>query len=119
MQNRLLVFKPVTLGRDEIPTLNAATRKYPVLLKGRTVVETTHVRFPEGFDIDEIPAPLRISNPYAGYNSTFAREPGGVVITRSLVLQTSVIPPEGYAEVRTFFARIRTHQDAPIVLTRK
>jgi Domain of Unknown Function with PDB structure (DUF3857)/Transglutaminase-like superfamily len=119
MQNRLLVFKPISLGRDEIPALNAATRKYPVLLKGRTVVETTHVRFPEGFDVDEIPAPLRISNPYAGYNSTFAREPGGVVITRSLVLQTSVIPPEGYAEVRTFFSRVRTHQDAPIVLARK
>jgi hypothetical protein len=119
MQNRLLVFKAVTLDRDEIPVLNAATRKYPLLLNGSTVVESTHIKFPEGFDLDEIIAPLRISTPYASYSATVTREPGGVLITRTLVLQTFAIPPENYAEARTFFSRIRGHEQAAIVLARK
>jgi hypothetical protein len=119
MQNRLLVFKSVTLDRDEIPVLNAATRKYPLLLNGSTVVESTHIKFPEGFDLDEIIAPLRISTPYASYSATVTREPGGVLITRTLVLQTFAIPPENYAEARTFFSRIRGHEQAAIVLARK
>jgi hypothetical protein len=119
MQNRLLVFKAIALDRNEIPVLNAATRKYPVLLKGSTVVESTHIKFPEGFDLDEIVAPLRISTPYASYTATVMREPGGVSITRTLVLQTFAVLPENYTEARTFFNRVRSHQQSPIVLARK
>jgi len=119
MQNRLLVFKAIALDRDEIPVLNAATRKYPVLLKASTVVESTHIKFPEGFDLDEIVSPLRISTPYASYTATVTREPGGVSITRTMVLQTFAVPPENYPEARNFFSRVRSHQQSAIVLARK
>ena len=119
MQNRLLVFKAITFNRDEIPVLSAPARKYPVLLNGSTVVETTHIKFPEGFDLDEITGPLRISTAYASYSATVTREPGGVLITRTLVLQTFAIPPENYAEARSFFSRIRGHEQSAIVLARK
>jgi len=119
MQNRLLVFKTIALDRDEIPVLGAATRKYPLLLKGSTVVETTHIKFPEGFDLDEIVSPLRISTPYASYTATVTREPGGVSITRTMVLQTFAVPPENYAEARNFFSRVRSHEQSAIVLARK
>src|SRR6185436_471241 len=114
MQNRLLVFKAIAFDHDEIPVLNAATRKYPVLLKGGTVVESTHIRFPEGFDLDEIATPLRATTPYASYNATITREPGGVSIVRTLVLQTYSIPPEKYAEARTFFSRVRGYEQSAI-----
>jgi hypothetical protein len=119
MQNRLLVFKTIALDRDEIPVLGAATRKYPLLLKGSTVVESTHIKFPEGFDLDEIVSPLRLSTPYASYSATVTREPGGVSITRTMVLQTFAVPPENYAEARSFFSRIRSHEQSAIVLARK
>src|SRR6185436_8506112 len=56
MQDRLLVFKAIAFDHDEIPVLSAATRKYPVMLKGSTVVESLHIKFPAGFDLDEISA---------------------------------------------------------------
>ncbi len=119
MQDRLVVFKALVFEHDEIPVLNAATRKYPVLLKGSTVVESTHIKFPEGFDLDEISAPLRINTLYASYNATVTRETGGVSIVRTMVLQTFTIPPDKYAEAKNFFARVRIYEQSAIVLARK
>jgi len=119
MQNRLLVFKAITFENDEIPVLSATSRKYPVMLNGSTVVETTHIKFPEGFELDEITAPIRISTPYASYTATVTRETGGVTITRTMVLQTYAIPPENYSEAKTFFGRVRGHEQSAIVLARK
>jgi len=119
MQNRLLVFKPLFLSRADTPSFSAATRKSPVILKGGTAVETIHIKFPADFDVDEVPGPVRMNTPFASYSSIFTKEAGGGVITRTLIQQNATIPSENYAEVRTFFGRVRANQDAPIVLARK
>ena len=119
MQNRLLVFKPAIIERLDWLELTGASRKHPVVLPSRAYTEVVRVKLPEGFDVDELPDPLKLETAFGNYASTYEVKDGHLVFTRTLVQQAATIPAEQYAAVRTFFERIRAAEQSPVVLARK
>jgi hypothetical protein len=119
MQNRLLVFKPAIVSRQESLSLTEATRKHPVVLESRAFSETVRVKLPLGFEVDELPDPLKLDASFGSYNTTYAVKDGELVFTRTLAQRAGTIPAAQYQTVRSFFERIRAAEQAPVVLARK
>jgi uncharacterized protein DUF3857/transglutaminase superfamily protein len=119
MQNRLLVFKPAIVSRQESLSLTEATRKHPVVLKSRSFSETVRIKLPAGFEVDELPDPLKLDAFFGSYNTTYAVKNGELVFTRTLAQRAGNIPADQYQTVRSFFERIRAAEQAPVVLARK
>jgi transglutaminase-like putative cysteine protease len=119
MQERLLVFKPVIVSRREALALTDAKRKYPVILESHTFTETVHVKLPTGFEVDEMPDPVKLETPFGTYATTYEVKDGQLVFTRKLLQKAVTIPVDQYNSVRTFFEKIRAAEQAPVVLARK
>lgn len=119
MQNRLLVFKPAIVSRRESLYLTEATRKHPVVLDSRNFSETVRVKIPAGFEVDELPDPVKLEASFGSYNTTYLVKDGELIFTRTLAQRAGTIPVAQYQMVRSFFERIRAAEQSPVVLARK
>jgi Domain of Unknown Function with PDB structure (DUF3857)/Transglutaminase-like superfamily len=119
MQDRLLVFKPAIVSRLDWLELTGDSRKHPVVLDSRAYSETVRVKLPEGFDVDEMPDPVKLDASFGTYASTYEVKDGHLVFTRTLVQRAATIPAAHYSTVRTFFERIRAAESSPVVLAKK
>ncbi len=119
MQNRLLVFKPAIVSRRESLYLTDSTRKLPVVLSARNFSETVRVKLPAGFEVDELPDPLKLDASFGSYSTTYAVKDGELIFTRTLAQRAGTIPVAQYQSVRSFYERIRAAEMSPVVLARK
>lgn len=119
MQNRLLVFKPAIVSRLDWLSLTGNSRTSPVVLNSRAYTETVRVKLPSGFDVDELPDPVKLETAFGNYAATYEVKDGQLVFTRTLVQRATVIPPDQYSAVRNFFARISAAESSPVVLAKK
>ena len=113
------MFRPAILARSYGPSLTEATRKYPVVLDAESFAETVRVRLPAGFEVDEIPNPVKLSAPFGSFEASWTEKDGEITFVRTLAVQPSVIPPEQYADARGFFGRVIAAERSPVVLVRK
>src|SRR5262249_56106066 len=81
--------------------------------------ETVRIKLPEGFDVDEMPDALEVNQPFGNYAAKCEVKEGHLIFRRSLALRAGTIPVENYASVRSFFERIRSVEQTPVVLVRK
>jgi hypothetical protein len=119
MQDRLMVFKPAIVSRRDSLALTDAKRKHPVVLKSNVYSETVRVKLPVGFDVDEMPDPVKLDTSFGSYATNYEVKDGQLVFTRKLVQRAGTIPVEQYNSVRSFFEKIRSAEQAPVVLARK
>jgi Domain of Unknown Function with PDB structure (DUF3857)/Transglutaminase-like superfamily len=119
MHNRLLVFKPAIVSRREELQLTAGTRKQPVVLHSNAYSETVRVKLPAGFEVDELPDPVKMDAPFGSYETAYQVKDGQLNFTRRMVVRAATIPVEDYTKVRGFFERIRAAEAAPVVLAKK
>jgi hypothetical protein len=119
MQNRLLVFKPAIVSRQESLSLTEPARAHPVVLKPRAFIETIRVRLPAGFDVDELPDAVKLDTTFGAYSTAYEVKDGQLLFTRKLVVHKATIPVGDYVKVRGFFEKIRAAEQAPIVLAKK
>jgi transglutaminase-like putative cysteine protease len=119
MQGRLLVFKPAIVGRREALSLVGSSRKHPVRLESEAFGESVHIKLPSGFEVDELPDPVKLDTPFGKYSATYEVKEGSLLFKRSLVTRAATIPVEQYPAVRGFFERIRAAEQSPVVLAKK
>lgn len=119
MRGKLLVFKPAIVSRRSAVLLTAPTRKHPVLLKAKAYSETVKIKLPAGFEVDELPDAAELNQPFGNYAVTYEVKDGQLIFKRTLVLKSATIPVEQYNAVRSFFDRIRTAEQSPVVLAKK
>lgn len=119
MQDRLLVFKPAIFSRGGSFRLSGATRKHPLVLESEAFSETVRFKLPVGFDVDELPDPVKVDSDFGSYSASYEVKDGQLLYTRKLVQRAATIPADKYAEVRAFFGRVRASEEAPVVLARK
>jgi hypothetical protein len=81
--------------------------------------ETVRIKLPDGFDVDEVPDPVKFDSDFGSYTASYEVKDGQLLYTRKLVQRAATIPAEKYAEVRSFYGRVRASEEAPIVLARK
>lgn len=119
MQNRLLVFKPVIVGRRGGVFLTEAKREQPVVLDSNAMRETATFNLPNGFVVDEMPDAVNLEMPFGRYQTKYEIKDNKLVFTRSLVTKRTIVPIEKYNTVKDFYAKIMTAEQSPIVLLRK
>ena len=119
MQGRLLVFKPAIVSRRESLALTDAARKHPVVLTPYAYSETTRVRLPAEFVVDELPDAVKLEAPFGSYVTNYVVKDGQLEFTRKLVIRQATIPVADYPKVRSFFEKIRTAEQSPVVLVKK
>jgi hypothetical protein len=119
MRGRLMVFKPAIVSRRSSVFLVEAKRKHPVVLDSEAYDETVKIKLPEGFDVDEMPDAVEVSQPFGNYAAKCEVKDGYLIFRRSLALKAGTIPVEQYASVRGFFERIRSVEQTPVVLVKK
>lgn len=119
MQGRLLVFKPAIVSRRESLSLTGTTRKHPVVLRPYAYAETTKVKLPAEFAVDEMPDPVKLEAPFGSYVTSYVVKDGQLEFTRKLVVRPATVPVADYAKVRGFFEKIRAAEQSPVVLVKK
>lgn len=119
MRGKLLVFKPAIVSRRASIFLTDANRKHPVVLEGEAYDEIVKIKLPNGFEVDELPDSTEINRPFGNYAATYEVKDGQLTFKRTLILKSATIPVDQYAAVRSFFERIRTAEQAPVVLAKK
>ena len=105
-------------GRESL-FLTAASRRSPVILAPNAYTETVRVRLPAGFNVDEMPDPVKLNTPFGSYTTTCEVKDGQLVFTRTMSLRATTIAVEQYDQVRNFFARIRAAEQSLVVLAKK
>lgn len=119
MRGKLLVFKPAIVSRHSAIFLTDIKRKHPVVLEAKAYSETVKIKLPAGFEADEWPEAVELNQPFGNYAAVCAVQDGQLIFKRTLVLKAAIIPAEQYSAVRSFFERIRTIEQAPVVLAKK
>jgi transglutaminase-like putative cysteine protease len=119
MRDRLLIFKPAMVSRREALPFSETTRKHPVVLSSHAFSETVRVKLPAGFDVDEMPDPLKLETQFGSYVTKYEVKDGELVFTRTLIERAVTVPADQYSSVRGFFEKIRAAEQSPVVLARK
>src|SRR5262249_5545665 len=119
MRGKLMVFKPAVVSRRTEVFLTEAKRKHPVVLESEAYNETVKIKLPAGFEVDEMPDAAEVNQPFGNYAAKGEAKNGYISFRRSLALKAGTIPVEQYMSVRSFFERIRTVEQTPVVLVKK
>jgi hypothetical protein len=119
MQNRLLVFKPVIVGRRGGIFLTEAKRDQPVMLDSNSMKETVTFNLPSGFVVDEMPDAVTLETPFGKYTTKYETKDNKLVFTRSLTTTRTTVPVEKYNSVKDFYSKIMAAEQAPVVLLKK
>ena len=114
-----MVFKPAVVSRLNSLWLTDPTRTHPIILKSNSFTETSTIKLPAGFAVDEMPDPIKLETSFGKYSTSYLVKDGSLVFTRSMVLNSGEIPAEKYAMVKDFFVKIRNAEQAPVVLVKK
>nr|MBA3601415.1 hypothetical protein [Acidobacteriota bacterium] len=119
MQNRLLVFKPVIVGRRGGIFLTEPKRDQPVMLDSNSMKETVTFNLPPGFVVDEMPDAVTLEMPFGKYTTRYEVKDKKLVFTRSLVTTRTTVPVDKYNSVKDFYSKIMAAEQSPVVLLKK
>jgi len=119
MQNRLLVFKPVIVGRRGGIFLTEPKRDQPVMLDSNSMKETVTFNLPPGFVVDEMPDAVTLEMPFGKYTTRYEVKDKKLVFTRSLVTTRTTVPVDKYNSVKDFYSKILAAEQSPVVLLKK
>ena len=119
MQGRLLVFKPVIVGRRDGVLLTEDKRRHPVELSSSAMRETVVFNLPEGFTVDEVPDEVNLETPFGKYSTKYEVKDGKLIFTRTLFTNRMQIPVEKYPQVKDFYSKIHAAEQSPVVLLKK
>lgn len=119
MQNRLLVFKPVIVGRRDGVFLTEAKREQPVVLDSNSMKETSIFTLPAGFVVDELPDPVKLETAFGKYTADYEVKDGKLFFKRSLSTSRTTVAVDKYNTVRDFYQKIMAAEQSPVVLLKK
>lgn len=119
IDNRLLVFKPALFEMDvPLPKLTE-TRLTPLMISATSYLETVEVTIPEGFEVDELPAPFTVRHALGSFRLECQMKGSRVIFERSLRLGSGVVPPEEYPALLKFLGSVGGVENAMVTLVRK
>lgn len=112
-----LMFKPVLLGREESAYFASETRKLPIFFDYPLEIEeevTFHV--PEGYQVDQLPAPIQFTNGLGVYRLVLEQGNGTLVSRRHFMRKGSYFQTKHYPVIGQFYEAARTGDDTTAVL---
>ncbi len=118
-QNKLMVFKPVIVGRHEEVRFTEEIRLHPILIDAETFTETVTFTLPQGFTVDETPDAVKLETPFGKYSANYEAKDGKLIFTRSFRMNQMVVLPENYKSVKDFYSKMSEVEKSPVVLIKK
>jgi Domain of Unknown Function with PDB structure (DUF3857)/Transglutaminase-like superfamily len=119
MQDRLLVVRPGSLSSGGEYSFTSRKRSSPVKLEADLRHDSIKVKLPDGFKLDELPAPAKVESAYGSVQANWAVRDGEIVMEQTLEIHDIVAPASDFAKVRDFFDKVAGVQSAPVVLIRQ
>jgi hypothetical protein len=119
MQGKLMVFNPAMVGRLDTFFQIEGKRATPIMIDSSSYRETIKVKLPEGFTVDEMPEADKIETAFGKYDAKYEIGDGFLLLTRSLVLNRTILPASNYEDVKRFFGVVRAAEQSPVVLLKK
>jgi hypothetical protein len=119
MQDRLLVVRPGSLSSGGEYVFTSRKRSSPVKLEADLRHDSIKVKLPDGFKLDELPAPAKVESAYGSIKASWAVRDGEIVMEQTLEIRDIVAPASDFAQVRDFFDKVAGVQSAPVVLIRQ
>jgi hypothetical protein len=119
MQDRLLVVRPGSLASGGEYVFTSRKRSSPVKLEADLRHDSIKVKLPDGFKLDELPAPAKVESVYGSIQATWAVRDGEIVMEQTLEIRDMVAPAADFAKVRDFFDKVGGVEGAPVVLIRQ
>lgn len=114
IQGHLLIFNPVITEASTRYFPTEQQRAQPIVLNGRLYRKQVYVKLPEGFSVDELPAPLKQETEFARFSIAFRQEAGQLIVDEELRTEAVTLPASEYARVKKFFDNVTgaNNQDA-------
>lgn len=119
MQRRLLVVRPGLLTSGGEYAFTSKQRTAPVELEMDLRRDSIHIKIPEGFKADELPAPDKIESAYGTLETTWTVKDDDIVMRETLEIRETVVPAAEYPKVREFFDAIAGAHAAPVVFVKQ
>lgn len=119
MQGRLLVFKPVVVGRRHGIYLTEPERTNDIRIDSSSLKESAVFTLPAGFDVDELPDAVDLQTPFGSYKTVYDVKADKLYFSRALVTNDMVVSVDRYKSVKEFFTKIRDAEQSPVVLLKK
>lgn len=119
MQNRLLIFKPVIVGRRKAISFTESKRINPIELDSNAMKETVTFKLPHGFVIDEVPDAVNLDTQFGKYATKYEVKEDKLIFTRSMTMNRTLIPADKYGSVKEFFAKMLDADQSAVVLIKK
>lgn len=119
MQNRLLVFKPVIVGRRNGIFLTESKRSSPIEMDSNAMKETIIFNLPANFTVDEVPDAVNLETPFGKYSTKYEVKEGKLFFTRSLITTRTTVGVDKYNTVKDFYSKILAAEQSPVVLMKK
>lgn len=117
------LFVPLNvLNRQTYVPMACEKRSQPVEIAASWLdTDTVFIRLPEGFRIESLPAaPAPIERSYGSYRAEIeAIDENTLLYIRQLRMQRSLLPPEAYNELRSFFQQVAKADKLQLVLNKK
>lgn len=112
---------PMVMDRVEESPLQSPERTFPVDMPYRRDVDVTvRLELPDGYELEEMPADVRIGMPLRG--GSFVRQTsvhGSVVTMRTqFKVERTRYRPEAYSSLRTFYQKVVDAHDEILILRR-
>jgi hypothetical protein len=91
------------------------------LIVPRIKTDTTILQIPEGFEIDQLPKPVKINSSLCAYESNyvFDKEKRQIISSCSIRINSHIIPASKYDETAKFFSDVLYDQQQKIVASQK
>ncbi len=114
----LLTVRPRVLGR-EAPHIDLKKRELPIELgETQQVHDDFTIALPPGFQVDELPAPVKLDVGFAAYQSETKVENNALHYSRTYTVREIELPAGRYPEVQKLSRAIATDEQSSAVLKR-
>jgi transglutaminase-like putative cysteine protease len=119
MSGRLYVVRAGMLASGGEYSFSSKQRSSPVKLKSDLRHDSIRIQLPAGFQVDEIPQPIKIDGPYGRLEASWTVRNGEIAMSDTLEVREQVVPVSDYGKVREFFEQVSGAAFAPVVLVEK
>ena len=118
-QAKLMIFRAGVIQLLDFARFTEKTRKLPIVLGSDAVSEIASVKLPEGFQIDELPDPIKIDSPYGKIDASWKADGGTVTFVRKIAINAATVPAAEYAALKRFLDTANGASEQPVVLIRR
>ncbi len=114
---RRLMLTSGLLQTENASILKHARRQHPVYFSYPYRREDEFVlELPAGYDLESLPPPRTLAEPYGKYEMSHFKEPGKLRIHRTFAMEGYFFQLDWYANLRNFFEQIRSNDEQQAVL---